>query len=192
MPKDLPCQNHCWRHALVAHTLRIWLVILAIEVHLIANTLGESAVLALGIWGMTLGTFLLLLNNPVVKAFVLKDSFISVDTVGAFSASWMLAFDSGRLRILWSDSQTVNTFLVWTMSAFRLLVLFIGHWLLCCWLCCCSWFCGSIYHFFILILLNILLCLLSLCVLHSLLNWSQLYILVANMKHITIFKSCFR
>jgi hypothetical protein len=104
----------------------------------------------------------------------------------------MLAFDSGRLRILWSDSQTVNTFLVWTMSAFGLLVLLIGHWFLCCWLCCCSWFCGSIYHFFILIPLNILLCLLSLCVLDSFFNWSQLYILVANMKHITIFKSCFR
>ena len=139
---------------------------------------------------MTLGTFLLLLVNPVVKAFMLENTLVSIDAIRALATSWMLAFDGSTLRILWSNSQTVDAFLVWTMSAFRLLVFFIGHWLLCCWLCRSRWFCGSIYHFFILILLDFFFCLLSLCVLYSFFNGSQLYILVANMKHITIFQSC--
>jgi hypothetical protein len=54
---------------------------------------------------MTIRKFLLLLVNPVVKAFMFENTLISIDTVGALATSWMLAFDSSTLHILWSDSQ---------------------------------------------------------------------------------------
>lgn len=61
---------------------------------------------------MTLGTFLLLLVNPVIKAFMLENTLVGIDTIGALATRWMLAFDGSTLRILWSNSQTVDAFLV--------------------------------------------------------------------------------
>jgi len=102
----LPIKDDRRWNTLVAHTLRIGLVIFAIIIHLVADVLNKSAILALCIWWVTFFTLFTLFGDPIIKALMLKDSFLRAGAV--------------------------NAFLVWPMSAFRLRKFFLNSWFLSC------------------------------------------------------------
>jgi len=199
MAENLTIKYDCWGHAFIAHSQRVGLVVLAVVIHLIAHVLHESTVLALRVRRMALLALLALLDDPVVKAFMLEDSLVSFHAVWALATRWMLTqvLESRSLCILLGHTETVHALLVRAMSAFRLLILFIRHRSLCCGAWRCDWLLRCIDHLFISLLSVFLLFFgfrdlrmlfflsLRLCFLHR----CQLDILVADMDHVTILKT---
>jgi hypothetical protein len=117
--EDLPVQDDSWWNALVAHSEWVWFMILAVIVDFVANILYKCAILALSVRRVTLLALLTLLDNPIVKALVLKHSLISIEAVRAFSTGWMLAevLECRCLGIFLSDAKTVHAFLVGAVPA---------------------------------------------------------------------------
>ena len=91
MAEDLSVEHDCWWHALVAHTQGVRFVVSAIIVHFVADVLHKCTVLTLSVRRVALFTFFSLLNNPVIKAFVLKDLFLGLNAIRTLSTGWVLA-----------------------------------------------------------------------------------------------------